>query len=106
MAIQKQRRLCSFFADVAFDVYILHCHIWVYDIVFLDKFSWIAEKNALLIPILVLLIASAVYIVCSVIGFLKNILFNSTLVSRIVNCISKAVDRLWLGSSLCGWLSK
>lgn len=47
----REYRILALLSDLAFDVYLLHCHILVYNIILNGTFEWIGILNPLIIPI-------------------------------------------------------
>ena len=90
----------STLANYAFDVYILHTQILIYDILLKNNFRWIAKFNGFLLPVLVILSAIAIYLICSVIGALRNIIFSHKTINSIIVWISNKVDLVWLKNTI------
>ena len=72
----KLKTFLVFLSTIVFDVYVIHCHILIYNYLITGNFKWILEYHPILIPVLVGLCAVAIFIVCAIIGKLRIILFS------------------------------
>jgi len=69
--IKAGQGLLKHISLVAFDVYIIHCHIFVYDYVMDDSFAWIPKLSVWLGIPLIIASAVAIYAVCAVVGIVR-----------------------------------
>jgi membrane-bound acyltransferase YfiQ involved in biofilm formation len=84
-------------ASIAFDVYIIHAHILIYDNILQGNFSWIGELPSIAIPIIIILCGGLIYFICALIGMVRNELFRILGVNLLILKFSKVIDtRLYL----------
>ena len=57
---------------LSFDVYIIHCHLLIYNNLISDSFVWISDYPIILIPIVIFVNVIAIYLVCVLIASIKN----------------------------------
>lgn len=81
------KKLSSF----AFDVYVLHCHIFVFDFIMKDSFVWISVFSPFMALVIILLCGASIYIWASVVGNVRKYLFKTM---GIVNLLNKAADKV------------
>ena len=86
--------MIPFLSMVTFDVYLIHCHILIYDNYITDGFKWIADYNVILIPILIVISSLSILIVTSVVGGLRSTLFKIIKLDKLILKISQKADRL------------
>ncbi len=91
---EKCGRLLVPLASVAFDVYIIHCHIFIYDYIIEDLFVGISAIPVYFIIPAILLAAVLIYIVCAAVGLLRTKLFNITGLNRLMKKCSAAMERI------------
>lgn len=78
----------------AFDVYIIHCHVLIYDKLFLDNFKWIADLPLWVIPIAVVIIAAIIYLLLSIIGRVRIWFFKLLHVNNLIKRVSEKMDSI------------
>lgn len=93
MNVKKGGHLIAKLATVAFDVYIIHCHILVFDYILNDNFLWLLQMPALMIPFLILLCALVGYILLSMIGLVRKTIFQKCF-DRIIRRISDKINHI------------
>lgn len=96
-------RLMAFMADAAFDVYIIHAHVFIYSFLMDNKFWWAVNLPLPAIPLFVLGVASAIYLSCAVLAQVRVWVCRQRLVRRLIGAVSGRLD-----SWLCPpeWLKK
>lgn len=94
LPFQKEKHMLKKLSEPAFDVYIIHCHMLVFDHVLTDRFSWLADMNVGLIVPLTLAIAVALYMGLSVVGMLRAFLFKCTRLNKLLYCIAVKIDKI------------
>ena len=70
-----QRELVTL-SGLDFDVYIIHSHIFIFENIIKGNFSALSDMNPLLIIILLIGIIFAVYICCTIIGYVRKKMFE------------------------------
>ena len=93
--INKIKQLLPALSAVAFDVYLIHCHILVYDHILCGSFIWVASTPALLIPIEIIGTAILAYSVFTLVGKLRMIVFKSVKINSFVRKIADKTDELF-----------
>ena len=94
MKFKKGAKPLEMLSNVAFDVYIVHCHIFIYDFIIDDAFEWIANAPSYLIIPIILACGTAIYAACAIIGILRIKLFKITRLSNLLLKISEFIDKL------------
>ena len=79
---------------VAFDVYIIHCHILIFDILICNHFKWIVNMPDLLIPIIVVGVSVVIYFVLATIGLLRSILFDKVRINFALKKVANKIDNI------------
>ena len=75
-------------SSTAFDIYIIHCHILIFDYVIKDGFLWILDYSVVLLPILVFISVVCIYMLLSIIGFVRQKLFDILRVDKMIHLLS------------------
>lgn len=70
------KKLIALFAPAAFGVYIIHVHPLIWEHFMKDRFAFIAAMHPFVMWLAILLCASAVYLVCSLVDLLRIQLFK------------------------------
>lgn len=66
------RKIVMLLSCLSFDVYIIHCHLLIYNNLISDSFVWISDYPIILIPIVIFVNVIAIYLVCVLIASIKN----------------------------------
>lgn len=82
-------------SSVAFDVYIIHCHIFIYDFILNSNFLWINNFSFYLIPVIIIGLAIICYIALSCIGIIRNYIFNTMSDNYVVSLVVKKIDNIF-----------
>lgn len=85
-------------STMAFDVYIIHCHILIFDIIICNHFRWVADMPVFLIPFVVVLLAVIIYLLLSVIGIIRSFLFEKVYLNKLLKNIAIKVDKVIYGA--------
>ena len=92
------RKFQSGFASLAgkaFDVYIIHCHILIFDYVMKDRFTFIIEEFPLpMIPIAVVCLSILIYLALCIAGALREFLFKKLCIVRALKWVAGRVDNI------------
>ena len=81
-------------SSTAFDVYIIHGHVLIYDLVLAGAFTWIKELAWYYIPVACFVCAIAIFLLCSILGFIRIQLFRIVQIKNLIIKISTRIDRL------------
>lgn len=81
------------FSAAAFDVYIIHCHILIYDHLIKDAFTAFADYHAVIMVAAVLVTILMIYIICLLISKIRKWLFRVTGVTNLTDTIGKVLDQ-------------
>ena len=85
-------------SSTAFDVYIIHGHVLVYDLVLAGAFTWIKELAWYYIPAVSFACAVAIFLLCSILGFIRVQLFRIIRINDLFEKLSAKIDKLLYGS--------
>lgn len=61
---------------LSFDIYLLHCHVLIYDMPWHNAFAWISGFNVVLIPFVIIGVALIVALVCLIPAYIRYKLFK------------------------------
>lgn len=89
----KINKVLMLFSNAAFDVYLLHCHILVYDVLLVDRFSSFCNVKIYLIPILLGLVIVSIYIVGTITYIIRKQVFKILKIDLIYKLAGKLVDK-------------
>ena len=99
--VKTGRNLFARLSSVAFDVYVIHCHILIYDRVICDHFQWIPNLPVLLIPITVVCLVAVLYIALGIIGMCRCALFEKLQLNDLLKKFSAVIDEKFIPSEQC-----
>ncbi len=85
-------RIIVFFSVSSFAVYIIHCHYLVYDYYILDIMKFCVERNVIIIILYFTLFCIVIYLVCSIIDFLRIKIFKIFKIDCLVNKIGERLN--------------
>lgn len=99
LKISKCQKLIAFFASSAFSVYLIHDNLNFSKLLIEGRFAFINDYRALLIPVFVLLSALIIFVICTLIDKVRNLLFDicriKDLSSYAERLIKKAINFLY-----------
>lgn len=78
---------------MAFDVYIIHCHIFVYDYIINQNFPWIDKCPIGIMPFVFFGTGLICYFGLSCIGIIRSYLFNILKIKGIMKTVVSKLDR-------------
>lgn len=79
---------------VTFDVYLLHCHILIYDNFITDHFRWISDMNFAVMPFVIVACSIGIFAVASIIGIVRSYIFKITKLNDLIKKVSAKLDKL------------
>lgn len=91
--ITKGKRLISYLSITSFGVYIIHCHPLIYDYILKNIFNRFFDVNSILFIVIFVVLLFFVYIICSLIEFLKIKIFKMKLFSRLEQYLTNLIDK-------------
>lgn len=80
---KERHRIIETLSILSFDVYLLHCHVLIYDIPWSNAFAWISSLNVIIIPFVIIGVALIVAFVCLIPAYIRYKLFKRIPFSRI-----------------------
>lgn len=92
-------KVISFVSPLAFGVYLIHCHPYIYELLG-NLFAWIAKEPIYLGVICVLGISLGIFVVCLLLDWIRSLLFKLFKMKEFASWIEKIV------SALIGWICK
>lgn len=92
--ISKGKKVLRNLSNVAFDVYIIHCHIFVFDYIINSNFLWIDEYPILIVPFVLLGVTVICYSVLSFVGVVRNYIFVQCKIGNIIGTIARKIDKI------------
>lgn len=92
--ITKLQKLITFFASSAFSVYLIHDNLNFSKFFIESRFAFINDYRALLIPVLVLAFALAIFVLCTLIDKVRIILFDICRIKRLCEKLETVIKRI------------
>ena len=85
-------------APSAFDVYIIHCHPFLYDYILTLLMNWVfcRFKGVIELPVILLIIIIVVYLVGYLIFHVRIHIFGFLHIPDILHFLGERIDRYWL----------
>ncbi len=90
--IDKFGSLLAFFSSVAFDVYLIHCHIYIFDYLIKDNFVFIKEYTIITAPLIMVLWSVLIFLSAALMGGLRVFCFRVIRLNLIIGRISGKID--------------
>lgn len=81
-------------SSAAFDVYMIHGHILIYDYVLHDGFTWARQLPWYITPAVCVLCSVLIFIVCAFLGLLRIKLFQKANINGLLQIVSKRIDQI------------
>ena len=85
------KKVIAWFAPATFGVYLIHCQKVVFNEYLKNSFTWVTKLNVVLIPITVLLAATIIFLVCTIIEKIRIVMFK---IMRLENMSKYIYDQL------------
>ncbi len=79
---QRIQNIIKMLSGVSFGVFLIHSQIVIRNHVFVNAFGWIAELNAVVSIITIIITAVVLYMICGTIEYLRNWLFERLHIGR------------------------
>jgi surface polysaccharide O-acyltransferase-like enzyme len=89
----KSIKIISFLSPMAFGVYLIHCHPYVFNYM-ADKFVWVASLPLYYALFVVLLIALAIFIFCIIIDYIRLLIFKVCKINKLSNNIARVFTKV------------
>lgn len=83
-----------FLSITSFSVYIIHCHYLIYDYFILNIMKFCIDRNVVIIVLYFILFEVGIYIVCSVVDFLRIKFFKIFKINSLINWIGNKLNNL------------
>lgn len=74
---------------LSFDIYLLHCHVLIFDIPWNNAFTWVSSLNAIFMPFVIIGIAVIVAVACLIPAYIRNALYKRFSFPRVVGFVDK-----------------
>ncbi len=87
------RKVVKSFSGAAFDVYIIHCQILVFNVFITEKFAFLNELSMLSAIGMFLASGIAIYLLCYAIYIARTVIFKLTRIDRLLSFLGKSSDR-------------
>lgn len=88
------RRIVKSVSAASFDVYIIHCHILVFNVFFMEKFAFLNDFSAFSAVGMYLALGLCIYLLGYVTYIIRSVVFKVTCISKMLSFIGKKSDRL------------
>lgn len=92
--VQSGRKQILFLSNVAFDVYIIHYHIFVFDYIINSNFLWIDKYPIITIPFIILGIAIICFCVLALIGGIRSYIFTKMRIEKVLKAVARKIDKI------------
>ncbi|MGM9635448.1 MAG: acyltransferase family protein, partial [Candidatus Avispirillum sp.] len=97
---KRSGKVIEVLSSTTFDVYIIHSHVLIYDLVLAGAFAWIKGLAWYCIPAVCIACAVAVFSLCSIIGFIRIQLFRIVRINDLIAKLSARIDKLLYKSQI------
>lgn len=94
LKIKKGKKVLLMFSNTAFDVYIVHCHLFVFDYIINGNFVWIDKYPIVVILFVLLATAMVCYFALSFVGIIRSSLFKRLKCDKIFRFLSCKLDKI------------
>lgn len=92
--IRAGKEMLLMISNAAFDVYIIHCHLLVYDYIISQNFIWIDKFPILGIPFILLGTAMVCYCILSLLGIIRGYIFRKLRIEKLLKFIASKIDKI------------
>lgn len=92
--IGKGKKILLMVSGAAFDVYIIHCHLFVFDYIINGNFEWIDRFSIIAILFVLFGIAVICYCFLSFLGIMRGYFFNKMRIEKIFRTIACKIDKI------------
>jgi len=90
---EKLKKVISFFAPLAFGVYLIHTEPLIWQHIFFGKFMWFGNANPIIFILYTLLVTIAVWLCCSMIDYIRLDIFNLLRLKKLcINIENKLIE--------------
>lgn len=89
------RKGILFFSSCSFGVYLIHCQPVIFDHLLHGAFSEIVEQNTIVIIVTILVATVGIYLICSIIEYLRQCIFKWLKIDCLVNTISQLITKVF-----------
>ena len=93
-------KIITILSAAAFDVYIIHSHMLIFDLVLTDAFAWIRECMWYCVPVVCLGCAVGVFLMCAIVAFFRIQLFRVLHINHLIAKLSAQIDNLLYADSM------
>lgn len=87
----REYKILALLSNLTFDVYLLHCHILVYNIILNGAFMWIGKLNFLIIPIAILGSAIFIGVICLIPAHVRNVFYKKFSLNGVSHYLDKII---------------
>lgn len=87
-------KLIKFISPLCLGVYLFHMNKIIKVLFMNNRFAFIADANLFLIPFLIMLSASCVFIICAFVDYIRTLLFKLIHAEQIAEFINKIINRI------------
>lgn len=87
-------KMIEVLSSTAFDVYIIHSHVLIYDLILTGAFTWIKGLAWFYTPVACFACAIAIFLLCSILGFIRIQLFRIVRFKDLIAKLSTRIDKL------------
>lgn len=88
---EKTFRMLS---ESAFDVYIIHCHILIFDNIIANNFVGLLGMQSAHLLISLICIAVVIYLCLSLVGICRKVVFKNLGIDKIVEVVANKIDKI------------
>ncbi len=86
-------KIFAFLSPLSFGIYLIHEHPLIRKYIILTSLSKYANINGLLLVVLVIGCALAIYLACGIIEYLRTLLFKLTRIDKLTNKIGQSIQK-------------
>ena len=86
-------KMISFFAPLTYGVYLIHNHLLVRNYIIKNKFQWLIKRKIYNFFIIEIMYSFAVFLICSLIDFIRFLIFNTLKIRQKTIIIVKSIRK-------------
>ena len=86
------KRILQSLSSVSFEVYIVHGHYIILDYLITNNFIFMSDYSTIVLIVMMLVIITLIYIICGIIGKLKEFIFKLLKIKKIIYPFAKFLN--------------
>lgn len=89
---KKTEKVIACFTPAVFGCYLIHMHPIIYENLIIERFTWIANLDLLIIPFAILICATGIFFVCILVEKIRLRIFEFLKIDKIIKQVANTLD--------------